>query len=490
MSTQMTIVNRDDFRAFVPQNKPKGDSGGSIPSLSQALLTSFGAAFEEVPAWPSKSRDNWMSRFWKEQGNDLLAGAVSTLVAKIASTNWYLEGPLEVVKNYRNILLHQSNFGLGWDQWITQWVEAYLARDMGGISVRHRTSAGDVTGPSLGFSHVDEEKCYLTGDPDWPVAYDTGKGLRKIRRQHVMRITDMVSGQERHKGFGFCSVSRAISTARILQMIVKYKKERLSDLPPAAILFISNLTETQWHDIVTKYDTRQRRQGNTVWRDLLTAFGHDPENPVTVDMFELSTLPEHYDEKIATEIAVYTFALSFRVDAREYWPVSAGPLGTATEAEIQHKKAKAKGEGIIFNTIEHQLNHPLSLPQAIKFRFDYRDDEEDMRAAQIAKDKIANIRKMWERSPNAPQFPEGVPEEQQPGRPNLEEQGQIRQVPEMDSRDPERMISTEEARILLAREGLIPSEWVLGNEGIERMYDVRSWGPRARIYRDGVVVPV
>lgn len=471
-------------REYVPTETPTGlEPSGSIPSLSEALLTSFGAELDTVPKWWSKTRDEWLVKFWKRRGNDLLAGAVSTLVSKIASTNWYLEGPEHLVDMYRNMLLHQSNFGAGWDDWITKWVTGYLSRDMGGISVRHRANASDLTGPSLGFSHVDESRCFLTGDPEYPVAYapSTGKKLRKIRREHVMRIVDMPSGKLADRGFGFCSVSRAVSTAEILRLIVKYKGERLSDLPPSAIMFISNLTQQQWKDIVQQYDTRQRNDGNTVWRDLLVAFGFDPEHPVSVDMFELSSLPEHYDERVATEIAVYTFALAFRVDPREYWPVSAGPLGTATEATIQHKKAKAKGEGIIFNAIEHQLNHPLSLPPAIKFRFDYRDDEEDMTAAEIEKVKIGNIRKMWEPAPNRQQFPASLPEESQPGRPNnraLLEEEQM-----------EGLISTKEGRYLLALEGIIPADWVQSAESVERLYDVRTWGREfKRCYRDGTTI--
>lgn len=483
--TEAKILDRPSKREYVPVDKPSGDVDGSIPALSQALLTSFAAQMDTVPPWWSKNRDNWLYAFWKERGNDLLSGAISTLVAKIASTNWYLEGPEQLVDTYRDVLLHESDFGAGWDNWITKWVTSYLSRDMGGISIRHRMSAGDLTGPSMGFSHVDETKCFLTGDPDYPIAYGAkgAKRLRKLRREYVMRIVDMPSTRDQDKGAGFCSVSRAVSTAEILKMIVSYKGERLSDLPPAAILFISNLTQTQWEDIVTKYDTRQRNEGNTVWRDLLTAFGFDPEHPVSVEMFELSSLPEHYDEKTATEIAVYTFALAFRVDPREYWPVSAGPLGTATEATIQHKKAKAKGEGIIFNAIEHQLNHPLSLPPSVKFRFDYRDDEEDQSAAQIAELKIRNIRRMWEPAPNRQQFPAGAPDESQPGRPGMDEPARTLIEQEMEG-----LISTEEARALLAIEGILPPDWVQGTERVDRVYDVRSWGEYRRVYRDGTMI--
>jgi hypothetical protein len=198
---------------------------------------------------------------------------------------------------------------------------------------------------------------------------------------------------------------------------------------------------------------------------MLVAFGLDPEFPVEANLFELSQLPEHYDEKTATEVAVYTFALAFRADPREFWPVSAGPLGTATEATIQHRKAKAKGEGVIYTAIERQLNSPLSLPSSVRFKFDFRDDEDDLQHAEVARQKIQNVRLMWEASPN-----------RQPV-----EEGKIN----------EGIISTEQARYMLALDGIIPDEFVEGitlNNAV--LYDTRSLGPAIRTYRSGRTLKV
>lgn len=429
-----------------------------IDHLAGSFLWSVGSSLSTCPRYWSRRRDQWLAGFWKQEGNDLLAGAVSTLIAKIVATSWYVEGPLSVALAYRDILLNQIGFGAGWDEEVTKWVESYLCTDLGGPLERWRTSPTDRTGPALGFAYLDALKCIPTGDPEFPLVYESKDGLRKLHRANVGRIVDSPSGRETDLGVGFCSVSRAVATALIMMEIVRYKRERLSDLPPAGILFINNMIDTQWQDIIKQYDVRQRNQGNQTWRDLLVAFGIDAAHPLTADLFELSSLPEHYDEKVATEMAIYTFALAFRVDPREYWPVSAGPLGTATEAEIQHRKAKGKGEGIIFSAIERQLNSPYSLPRGVHFGFDFRDAEEDKLAADIAGIKITNIRRMWEPHPSAPA--------EHPG-----------------------MITNEEARIMLARQNLIPPEFVSGlNVETERVYDSRLYGPTVRAYRDGRVL--
>lgn len=435
-------------------------------------IMQIGSMLDEAPPWWSKRRDEWLVDFWKLPGNDLLAGAISTLAAKISATDWYLEGPLELAKMWRDVLLYHSDFGCGWDSWIPKWVTAYLTRDMGGLSERLRANRYDHEGPSLGFNHLDESKCYMTGDPEYPVMYQGKSKSRKIHYSQMMRIVDMPSGKDSDKGYGICGTSRAIATASIMRDIVRYKRERLSDLPPAGMLFINNLSEKQWEDVISKYDARQHNKGNEVWRDLLVAFGYDPEYPVGAEMFPLSEMPEHYDEQHSTNIAIWTFALAFRVDPREYWPVSAGPLGTATEAELQHKKARAKGEGIIFRAIEHQLNHPLSLPQLLTFKFDYRDQEDQKAAADIENQKISNIRKMWEASPAVSGRPgEGV------------DVGAI-----SGDASGGGIISTEEARMMLARDGIIPAEFVSGMTlERERVYSIRggSLGPWTRLYNDG-----
>jgi hypothetical protein len=347
---------------------------------------------------------------------------------------------------------------------LSKWVQAYLTRDAGGVVERMRARRGDHTSPALGFAHLNERHIQYTQDREYPIVYNRRDGEKvKVHRSSIMRIVDMPSEYKRGMDIGFCGASRALSTAEILMKLVKYKNQKLSDLPPAGLLFINNLTEQQWQDTLKKYDAREYNRENTVWRNLMTVLGLDPEYPITADMFEFSQIWEGFDEQVMTEIAVFTFALAFRVDPREYWPVSAGTLGTATEARIQHLKAKSKGPGIIFSEIERQMNNPLTLPEDIVFKFDYRDADEDLQAAEINQKKIENIRRMWESSPNRSAVVEGAVNEG--------------------------MISTEVAQQLLVREGLLPSDLIEGYETQdERISSSRSFHrPYARVYSDGRV---
>ncbi len=467
-----------------PKNRKKRGTNYTLRDLqAQLLQTQF--RLTECPEYWSVDRDNWLVDFIKAQGNDILSGAFSTLVAKVVGCSWYFEGPLSLALYYRKALLYDIGFGAGWDAEGSKWVQGYLSRDGGGVLERLRASSADRSGPCLGFAHLDESRTIPNGDPEFPLVWrnDNGK-LIPLHRSQVCWMVDMPDGRNQYKGVGYCGTSRAVTIAEVLRLYATYKAERLSDLPPTGILFLSNMTRRQWEDLEAVYAARQHNEGNTVWRDLMVAFALDPQFPLNVELLETSRLPEHFTERDQFEMAIIAFALAYRVDAREYMPMSAGPLGTATETEIMHKKAKGKGEGPIFTGIERQLNHPDSTPDDVSFGFDYRDDEEDRTAAEINGLKIENIRKMWEASPNSA-TQAGPPEEAE-----VEEEP-VRQMPVEDRALG--MISTEEARQLLVHEGCVPAE-ILGQEiPIERMYDVRysdlaAWrenGPRARVYRDG-----
>lgn len=469
------------------QDLPKGQTvtvlGGAADKALMYLMTVVGQQ-DCVPAYGTRGRDQWLADFVKQEGNDLLAGAVSTVAAKIGSTSWYVEGPLELATLVRHMLLYWSDGARGWDSLILKWCQSYLVRDSGGTIELLRASARDLDGPALGYRHLDESKCVLSGDDEYPLVYHHRKGTIKVHRSQVARIVDMPNPEVKYKGSGWCSTSRAITTALTLMDIVRYKRERLSDLPAAGLLILNNLGPAQWKDITERYDTRQVNQGNTVWRDVMTVLGVDPAYPTSAEFVNFAELPEHFNEKEAVEIVVYSFALAFREDPREFWPVSAGPLGTGTEAELQARKARGKGEGIIYVAIERQLNRPDCLPPNVTFHFDFQDDEEDELQATIRNLKTQWIRRLWEASPNR-QF--GVPSAGvEPG-----EQGKRPPAPEGEEEGAsEGIISTEQAQQLLVWENVIPAQILGLSVEADRLYDTRtlSYGPRTRLYRDGECV--
>lgn len=459
-----TTEEKKSVQTF-PDAKEQGGLGGASPI--ETMLLSFYTQLNQAPAYWSRARDAWLREFVTNPGNDLLAGTMATVAAKVATTGWVLEGPERTANKYRRILVQLSDFGAGWSGYIQRWVWDYLSQDAGGWSERIRIGKRG-TGASIGFANLDNARIRITGDPMWPIRFTPvsfdGKSADEVLMHYsqVMHLVDSPTPNALRRGVGFCAVSRALMTAQILLDITTYERERLSDLPPAGLLMINNLTAKQWEDVSKRYDMKQQQEGNRIWRQIMVLFGIDPAVPLQVELLSFSQLPDNFDKKTATEIAVYSFALAFRIDPREIWPVSAGPMGTATEANIQHIKAKAKGPGLIMTDIERLFNQELSLPPTLTFRFDFQDAEEDLQSAEIADVKAQFLRRLTE--------PIG--------------------------QDEEGILSREEARQWLVTEGLFDEEALMTFTPDESASDTAeaksAWaidmGPRTRVYSDGRTV--
>lgn len=452
----------DDLTLSV-QTKPTGVASPAHSQLTGWLQILANA--DEAPPWWSRKRDAWLREFVKSPGNDLLVGTIATVIAKVAGTGWYLEGPERTCNLYRKVLLQASEFGDGWDSMINKVVYDYLTQDAGGWIERIRQGE---EGAALGFAALDNARMWVTGDPAYPAEYQTSfaaegekaQAQRMVRAQ-LIHLVDCPAPDERMLGVGFCSVSRALTTAHILMDIARYEREKLSDLPPAGLLMLNNMSQNQWQDLQAGYDTRQQQRGNEVFRQVMVAFGLDPTLPLSAELFQFSQLPDAFDKRTQTELAIYSFALAFRVDPREIWPVSSGSLGTAAETEVMHRKALAKGAGLLLTDIERALNDGYSLPASVTFHFDFQDTAEDEQAMAIANAKADFIHKLW--APAA--MGDGL-------------------------------ISREEARAWLVREGLFEEDELLVMDDDGRADDIeaaKSWhavdmGPKVRAHRNGRTV--
>jgi hypothetical protein len=367
--------------------------GGS--ALMYPLL--FYGSYDLAPNWDAADRDHWLRRFMTQFGNDLLQGVLATSVAKIQAQNFEFEGPDKLARMYRRIWLDESNFGAGYDEMIAQTVIDYYTQDNGAFIERQRDDVNNHEGPVLGVSHLDSARMYPTDHTEYPYGYlDVNGNWHLMHRSQFMRFVDLPSPVQQlyyhHKGF--CALSRALSTAMVLSMLVAMKREKLSDLPPSALAIFNNINKNQFDQAINAHGLFEDAKGKSIWRSLLPLFGIEPDRPADVKFISLREVWDNFDEMTAYNVAAYSFAAAWRMDPREFWPVSAGPLGTGKEAEIQHEKAKAKSHGLIFTMTERQYNSDLTLPPTVKFRYHLQDNEEEAQQAQIHQLQIGNVKAM------------------------------------------------------------------------------------------------
>ncbi len=352
-----------------------------------------------IHPWWSPARDIDLRIFWKKTGNDILQGAVASMVKKIKATGWTVEGGERVVNKFQTVLA-EADFGAGWGQLLGKTLIDFSTQDKGAFweLIGDGDPAGPIKGPVLGIAHLDSGLCQLTGDPTFPVLFwNTKRNKREAHKLHVTRvahIVDMPSPMEAMLGVGFCAVSRVIGSSQVLLKLQQYKNEKLSDLPPAGLLLLNNILPRQWDDARQDYKQGRRKVGEELYASVMTLFGLDPAQPTTADFISFADLPEHFDELTSVNIYINILALAFGVDVREFWPLSGGSLGTATESEVMHQKAKGKGPGEIYSAIERIVNWKI-FPPTVTFSFDYVDDEEDLLRANINDKKTETIMSMW-----------------------------------------------------------------------------------------------
>ncbi len=350
-----------------------------------------------LPHWWSENRDIALRDFVIRPNNDILISAISSMVKKFKAMNWIIEGPQRVVNRNQKILT-TAEFWQGWSFWLGKVLYDYLTQDKGAFS--EIIGTGDPNGPIetiVGIAHLDSRFCQLTGDIEFPVIFNNPKteNSHRLHTTRVAHFVDMPSPAESMNNTGFCATSRVLGSSDILLKINRYKNEKLDDLPEAGLLILSNVLPEKWEDAKGDYARETRRLGQEHWRNIMTMFSLDPAQPATADFTSFATLPDAFNELESTNIYINIVALAFGVDTREFWPITGGALGTATESEVMHQKARGKGVGEIISMIERILNWKV-LPESATFSFDFKDDQEDLLTADIDEKKTSTIMSMWQ----------------------------------------------------------------------------------------------
>jgi len=369
--------------------------GNTTESAANYIFMQWDASASSVPPWGSPGRVALLREHARTE--PILSGAVSSMLAKLATLQTEVVGGRNRVARWRDVLAYAED-GQGWGYFLKRWAGDYFITDIGGVVELAREGRD---GPVGALYNFDSATLDLTGDAEHPVNYTpkvTGRGKKAVvplRRGDYARIVDTPSTDELKFGLGFSAVSRALRVSNTLLALYRYEDEKLSDMPLPGLVTITGMTMDEVKEAMELYKAKNESREKLTFRDVLwLASSGSAFSPIEAKITSFAGLPEAFNRTEVITLYVYTLALDFGVDVREFWPASQTGA-TKAEAEIQDEKARGKGFGQAVQEIERTLNFYV-LPDGIEFKFIRPSNDEDLLRAQINQVEVTTVRSLWE----------------------------------------------------------------------------------------------
>ena len=359
-----------------------------IPGSSNILGITFLSGYnqqaiiqqmQDIPPYWSYTRDNVLS--YTPHYDVHWANAVGLFCSQLASLGWTVEGDVPLrVKNAQE-LLHLVEGGQGWITGMYKWGMDYTTTDNGMFIeiVRATEGAGSKI---IGLMHLDSLRCIRTGDPETPVIYYDRLGVYHELKQHeVIIIADSPSARDQWYGVGFCATSRAYKKIQLISAIERFIYEKVTGSTPKTIDFISGITDKQLRDIMASNQAERQTKGAIVYGgSVLTAFmSNDNINHVRIPF---AGLPDNFDLKQERTEARLEYANALGIDPQDLEPISGSHLGTASQTNKLHDKAKTRGMEALKQALVHNLNEYV-FPDKTTFAFSEKDTDEEKKQADV-----------------------------------------------------------------------------------------------------------
>lgn len=376
-----------DARRTKTKRKVYTQTDLSIVSPMLYHVMSVARKVDEIPRRGTYAYIVWLDKLWKEE--PILAGAVYSMVAKMQSMTWRVEGGRNNSRRVSNMLARaQYMLGNDWAGFIGASAIDFYTQD-NGVWWEALRMGDSRWGRLEDLVQLDTRNCMPTGNVNAPMFYDSRvtDDRHFYKPWEYLHFSSMNLPNEEELGIGYCAVSRAARAAKLLMALHTYDAEKLNNLPPEGIAAVTGLSDREFRQAIAMWNAERKKNNSLTFPQVLWLIGNNPNATVKVDVTSFSAIPESFDRQTVVSQYVNTLALCFGVDTREFWAISTGALGTASEAEVQHMKARGKGGGEFISMAESRIN--AELPDDVTFKFDTQDTEEDMVSASIATAWIA-----------------------------------------------------------------------------------------------------
>ncbi len=369
-------------------NKLQQRSVQTFPSDTTGVISvlfSLAASADEIPAWGANPRKRDMELRKLARDESWLASTIASLAARNAAFSWTVESAGEdAPETCREVqgMLVGANFGKGWQHLVMQ-VSRDLYETDNGAFVEIIRGGNSPTAPVLGLAHKDSQRCIRTGNLQYPVVYtDREGGQHKLAWYQVMDFTDSPSTDETMYGVGLCAASRALEYSQLLRDIVIYQREKASGRNPSALHVVSGVSTTQMTDVLHKASENADNKGLLRWQLPAVLGTVDPTAKVDIATILLKSLPDNFDLEKWMKWFVALMAMAFQCEYQDLAPLPGTGLGSSTQSEILHMKARGKGAELFQKMIEHRLNYYV-LPSNVRFRFTEKDIQQEIAESNV-----------------------------------------------------------------------------------------------------------
>jgi hypothetical protein len=368
---------------------------GDLNSFFESIVRWIKLSADELTPPPyradSRRRDSWLREFYRLEPH--WAGVIFQAVLVNSSRGWSMTGGRNQVNRFVT-MMHDADAGEGWRYFFRRSSLSYYVTDIGSIT---ELGTEGKNGPLRALFHVDSARCRLTGKINQPLDYKppTGK-LQRWTPGDFFRVTSLPSDNEKFNGLGYCATSRAFELTKLLYGVLMHDQEMVGSKMPKGLLLLSGINEAQWETALESRagDLTALERAYFGGVHILASEGADELNAKLV---ALSQLPANFDRSTFIDQLMYGYALVMGYDPREFWPVSSGALGTATETESQHEKASTKGALEYPHAFQEKLQKEL--PPTLHFEFDERDDTGELLAAEVDNAWIENAGMLFKTDP-------------------------------------------------------------------------------------------
>ena len=345
--------------------------GGSQGNGSNVLF--FASAFNDgIPKWGSNVvlRDIKLREFIVEES--YAASAFGSIIAKYASAGWEITGPKKT-RLAAHKLLHQANWGAGWENFLSKFTWDLLTQDKGAF-VELTRAQDSPSSPVIGFRTLDSQHCWPTGNPETPVIFynrQTGK-YHKLKWWHVWHQLELPINHAVYTDIQLCALSRALAGARIFKNVTTYIEEKTGGRHSRAIHVLSGVGREDIADALKLQQAESDNQLLTryIQPTILTIL--DPAARASVATLELASLPEGFSSSEHLKDYFMLLALSLGTDYGELAPLPGKAIGSGSESEVNDKKSERKGSGLFRKLVEHFINYVV-LPDNVHFKFEQTD---------------------------------------------------------------------------------------------------------------------